>query len=189
MDKTDNPRHKLDIRNAKEMGDTAENEYSDAVDNDGKGWLVRSSEHENSRKHFDFRFFTFATKLIFKDEVKSQGRSGPQRVWIQLHGKGKHHRGWLYGSADRLVFERHEEHGFFLFSRLLVKEFVEDNVDFESPIVYYPDRDNAWYRQYDRDQPDKKTSELLTSVRLSDLIRLPHDFLPKAKILTGWEYV
>ena len=97
------------------------------------------------------------------DIKKKNGKSSNSWVWVEYQtSKGK--KGWIYGSAQFIVFETNKSFIFVNRSKLFNFLASENLIRWDLPFV-----DKAWsakYRLYRR----PKTLETISQVRVSDLL-------------------
>lgn len=92
------------------------------------------------------------------------GKKSNKWVWVEIKNfKGK--PGWLYGSADFIVFESPTQYIFCPRKKLV--DFVHSKIDFSKSIVA-----NPWEAKYQLFQRENHFDEI-TQVNLVDLIVLP----------------
>lgn len=128
---------------------------------------VTKSSRQEEFKHIDFHIET-ESKLKFSVEVKSRKKvkRGDEKVndeliWIEFKNvRGM--RGWLYGHADLIAFER--EFDFLIVNRQLLARLCEKlcdltkiNVDTKMPLY-------TGYQRRDR-------NDLVSLIKMSDIIQ------------------
>lgn len=115
--------------------------------------IERSSKKENINDHIDF-FLTFqGVKESFDIKARKKiNRSDidycDKILWIELKNV-RGNNGWLYGCADKIVFERSDD--FILVNRLDLVNFVKKNVDF-SRILCKKEKNKIYSRKGREDQ-------------------------------------
>ena len=133
-----------------------------------ENFIVRkSSLSEDRHKHIDF----FLEQDHFKYSVDVKARKKTTRgdvkvndewTWIEFKNVlGR--KGWLYGEADYIAFERAND--FLMVNRENLVKFCEDKVDLETMVsrAY-----QAEYKVYQR----QGRKDLITRVRMDDLANL-----------------
>ena len=133
-----------------------------------ENFIVRkSSLSEDRHKHIDF----FLKQDHFKYSVDVKARKKTNRddakvndewTWIEFKNVlGR--KGWLYGEADYIAFERAND--FLMVNRENLVKFCEDKVDLETMVsrAY-----QAEYKVYQR----QGRRDLITRVRMDDLANL-----------------
>ena len=100
--------------------------------------------------------------LCFKS---SSGRKNNKWVWVEIKNfKGE--PGWLYGSADFIVFEFIDQYLFIPRKHLV--DFIHSKIDFSASIVA-----NPWEAKYKIFQRQNNFDEI-TQVNSLDLLKLPN---------------
>jgi len=133
-----------------------------------ENFIVRkSSLSEDRYKHIDF----FLEQDHFKYSVDVKARKKTARgdvkvndewTWIEFKNVlGR--KGWLYGEADFIGFEREDD--FLLINRQKLIEYCDEKVDLETIVAKAY---NAEYKGYQR----KGRKDLITRVRMDDLANL-----------------
>ena len=133
-----------------------------------ENFIVRKSSLSEDRfKHIDF----FLEQDHFKYSVDVKARKKTTRgdvkvndewTWIEFKNVlGR--KGWLYGDADYIAFERADD--FLMINRENLVKFCEDKVDLKTMVsrAY-----QAEYKVYQR----KGRKDLITRVRMDDLANL-----------------
>lgn len=159
-------RNKYDTTGASfELGKNAESSFVDAAQK--SGMQITKSSRQDEFKHIDFYIET-SDKLKFSVEVKSRKKIkrkdekvNDDLLWIEFKNvRGM--RGWLYGSADLIAFER--ENDFVMVNRKLLARLCERlcdltklNVDVKMPLY-------TGYQRRDR-------SDLLSLIKMSDILQ------------------
>ena len=131
-------------------------------------FIVRkSSVKQNIFDHIDF--FIRQDRFEFSVDVKARKRINrkdknftDESVWIEFKGI-KGHKGWLYGKADYIAFERLND--FILIKREELLEFCEENVDLKSKVEF---ADQALYKGYER----RGKKDLIARIKMSDLNKM-----------------
>ena len=124
-----------------------------------KGYLVtKSTDQEDMFKHIDF-FLEKDGKNISVD-VKARKRAtraswdfDDEYTWVEFQNV-RGHRGWLYGDANYIVFERKDDYIFIDRERLL--KFSLDAVN----DIYVDSPREAIYKKYQRYQRDDVVSRI-----------------------------
>jgi len=133
-----------------------------------ENFIVRkSSLSEDRHKHIDF--FLEQDRFKYSVDVKARKKTtrGDVKVndewtWIEFKNVlGR--KGWLYGEADYIAFERADD--FLMINRENLVKFCEDKVDLET-MVSRPYQ--AEYKVYQR----QGRRDLITRVRMDDLANL-----------------
>jgi hypothetical protein len=148
------------------LGANAESSFVSAAKK--AGLAIRKSEAKDEFRHIDFHINLSTSKeLEMSVEVKSRKKVkrsdssvNDDLVWIEFKNvQGK--RGWLYGAADLLAFER--ENDFLLVERKLLARLCERlcdltkmNVDVKMPL----------YTGYQR----RNREDVLSLIKMSDII-------------------
>jgi len=140
-----------------------------------ENFIVRkSSLSEDRYKHIDF----FLEQDHFKYSVDVKARKKTNRddakvndewTWIEFKNVlGR--KGWLYGEADYIAFERADD--FLMVNRENLVKFCEDKVDLETMVsrAY-----QAEYKVYQR----QGRRDLITRVRMDDLANLEGNIILK----------
>mgnify|MGYP003650210632 FL=1 len=129
--------------------------------------VLKSSLSEDRYKHIDF----FLEQDHFKYSVDVKARKKTNRddakvndewTWIEFKNVlGR--KGWLYGEADYIAFERADD--FLMVNRENLVKFCEDKVDLETMVsrAY-----QAEYKVYQR----QGRRDLITRIRMDDLTNL-----------------
>lgn len=131
------PRNKFDHKDSLELGTHAEELFTIVAR--GRGWKVLpSSKDENIDEHWDF--LIEKDHRAFRVEVKSRKRirreDGDTQsflTWIELHGVRPRDRGWLFGKADLIAFEK--PGSFLLVKRTALLAVVNRKVDLEKKVI------------------------------------------------------
>lgn len=146
------------------LGENAESTFVASVQK--AGMKITKSSKQDEFKHIDFYVET-SDKLKFSVEVKSRKKVkrndekvNDDLLWIEFKNvRGM--RGWLYGSADLIAFER--EFDFVMVNRKLLARLCEKlcdltklNVDLKMPLY-------TGYQRRDR-------SDLLSLIKMSDIL-------------------
>lgn len=147
-----------------QLGADAESSFETAIKKSGMS--IRKSSKSEEFKHIDFHIET-ASNLKFSVEVKSRkkikradDKVNDDLVWIEFKNvQGL--RGWLYGAADLVAFER--ENDFVLVNRKLLARLCEKlcdltkiNVDVKMPL----------YTGYQR----RGRLDLVSLIKMSDIL-------------------
>lgn len=147
------------------LGENAESAFVDAAKK--SGMQITKSSRQDEFRHIDFHIET-ADKVQFSVEVKSRKKIkrndsnvNDELLWIEFKNvRGM--RGWLYGSADLIAFER--ENDFVMVNRKLLARLCERlcdltkiNVDVKMPLY-------TGYQRRDR-------SDLLSLIKMSDILQ------------------
>ena len=140
-----------------------------------ENFIVRKSSLSEDRfKHIDF----FLEQDHFKYSVDVKARKKTNRddakvndewTWIEFKNVlGR--KGWLYGEADYIAFERADD--FLMVNRENLVKFCEDKVDLETMVsrAY-----QAEYKVYQR----QGRRDLITRVRMDDLANLEGNIILK----------
>ncbi len=138
-----------------------------------ENFIVRKSSLSQDRhKHIDF----FLEQDHFKYSVDVKARKKTTRgdvkvndewTWIEFKNVlGR--KGWLYGEADYIAFERADD--FLMVNRENLVKFCEDKVDLETMVsrAY-----QAEYKVYQR----QGRRDLITRVRMDDLANLEENII------------
>jgi hypothetical protein len=142
------------------------------------GLSIRKSDQKDEFRHIDFYINLAASKEAeMSIEVKSRKKVkrsdesvNDDLVWIEFKNvRGK--RGWLYGAANLIAFER--ENDFLIVDRKLLARLCEKlcdltkmNVDVKMPL----------YTGYQR----RNREDVLSLVKMSDIVaNIKHSLLPK----------
>jgi hypothetical protein len=155
------------------LGESAENSFTSAAQKNGMSVTVGSQQDEFN--HIDFH--VSKDNLNFSVEVKSRKKIkrgdtsvNDELIWIEFKNvRGK--RGWLYGGADALAFER--EHDFVIVDRKLLARLCERlcdltqlNTNVKMPLY-------TAYQRHGR-------QDILSLIKMSDILtNIKHVTLPK----------
>jgi hypothetical protein len=148
------------------LGANAESSFVSAANK--AGLAIRKSDAKDEFRHIDF-YINLGTSKELEMSVEVKSRKKVKRsdssvnddlVWIEFKNvRGK--RGWLYGAADLLAFER--ENDFLLVDRKLLARLCEKlcdltkmNVDVKMPL----------YTGYQR----RNREDVLSLIKMSDII-------------------
>jgi hypothetical protein len=149
-----------------DLGANAESSFVSAANK--AGLAIRKSDAKDEFRHIDF-YINLGTSKELEMSVEVKSRKKVKRsdssvnddlVWIEFKNvRGK--RGWLYGAADLLAFER--ENDFLLVDRKLLARLCEKlcdltkmNVDVKMPL----------YTGYQR----RNREDVLSLIKMSDII-------------------
>jgi hypothetical protein len=147
------------------LGQNAESSFVTAIQKGGS--KITESSRQEQFKHIDFYIET-SDNLKFSVEVKSRKKVkrkddsvNDELLWIEFKNvAGK--RGWLYGAADLIAFER--ENDFVMVNRKLLARLCERlcdltklNVDVAMPL----------YTGYQR----RGRQDLLSLIKMSDILQ------------------
>ena len=156
-----------------ELGLKTENLFEETAKKEN--FIVRKSSLSEDRfKHIDF----FLEQDHFKYSVDVKARKKTNRddakvndewTWIEFKNVlGR--KGWLYGEADYIAFERADD--FLMVNRENLVKFCEDKVDLETMVsrAY-----QAEYKVYQR----QGRRDLITRVRMDDLANLEGNIILK----------
>lgn len=147
-----------------ELGQNAESNFVEAIQKTGA--QITKSSKSDEFKHIDFYIQT-SDNLKFSVEVKSRKKIkrkdssvNDELIWIEFKNvRGM--RGWLYGAADLIAFER--ENDFVMVNRKLLARLCEKlcdltklNVDVQMPL----------YTGYQR----RNRLDLLSLIKMSDIL-------------------
>lgn len=161
-----------DSNGAFELGLNAEIKFKNLGEKYGFT-IIPSSSNQDRLEHWDFlvsKEDTPGTRFVVRVEVKSMKRVSrrdyvvqDKLVWIELHGDGKDHYGWMNGKADLIAFEK--EDSFIFVMRKDLYPFINSRVDFNTMV----DRpEEALYKLYSRN----KKHDLLTIVEMKELEKI-----------------
>lgn len=158
---------KFDKNNlCKISGEKAENLFS-SISN-AKGFkCIEASREENIHKHIDF-YLEGKDKTVSVD-VKSRKKTNrkdskfnDEWVWVELKNvRGS--KGWLYGSADFICFER--ESDFVLIPRKSLINIVNESVRFDLSMV-----DKAYQAKYRIYQRSGRRDQI-TQIEMANIIK------------------
>ena len=131
-----------------------------------RGLTVEQSSLEVDRKkHIDF-FITNKEQKTFSFDVKAMrsldGGKTTQDIFTAVEFQNvKGEKGWLYGEADYIAFERKQD--IFIIKRTDLASFSEDKVQFRTSDRFA----DSLYKLYSR----KSKKDLISLIRLSDIPR------------------
>lgn len=155
------------------LGLNAENSFVAAAKKNGME--VKQSSREDEFNHIDF--FVSKDNLKFSVEVKSRkkikradSKVNDDLIWIEFKNvRGS--RGWLYGHADAVAFER-EDHFVIVDRKLLARlcerlcDLTKMNTDVKMPLY-------VGYQRRDR-------KDVLSLIKMTDIMtNIKHVILPK----------
>jgi len=134
-----------------------------------KGFITTAStREENMHKHIDY-FLEGQDKTVSVD-IKARKRTSRRDkkfnddwVWLELKNvQGR--KGWIYGEADFIVFEREED--FALVPRKSLIKLINEEVRFD--LSFVEKAFEAKYRIYQR----KGRRDQITQVKMEDVLKL-----------------
>ena len=148
-------------------GNAAEDEFLEILKNKkGIHNVRRADKYENIYDHIDHKFTTSDGKVIridtkaMKKVSRSDKKANTDLVWIEFQNvAGK--KGWLYGKADLISFER--ENDFVLVSRKKLLELCEKLVNKKNKV------DNAYealYNSYTR----IGRKDIVSQIKMDDVL-------------------
>jgi|TARA_R100001244_G_scaffold132361_1_gene108417 hypothetical protein len=128
--------------------------------------FVPATREQNMFEHWDMKGTLFdVTNKIFKFDVKGikrdtrHGNLNPKIVWTESQNV-RGNKGWLYGKADFISFEKPEQ--FVIVDRIKLLEFMREKIaENNNEIVEQPHA--ALYRIYQRQGRKDKISKALMS--------------------------
>ena len=146
-------------------GEEAEELFAELAENNGY-IVTESTKYSNIVEHIDFDLVSKNGIDEFSVDVKARkkARRGDtwyedQMIWVEFHNvAGK--RGWLYGEADKIAFEREKD--FVIVDRIALTKFCEKAV---API-FVASAGEALYKIYRR----KSRKDVISKVLMSDII-------------------
>lgn len=125
----------------------------------------KRATREEQFRHIDFHTFFGTIDVKAKKKLNRLDNKGQdQYVWLEfknIHGN----TGWLCGETDIIAFER--DNDFVLVSRDRLLQMAKEKCDLNKKVMYSKD---ALYRAYTR----KGRKDLITIVKMSDIMKLPH---------------
>lgn len=133
-----------------------------------KGYIVKPSDKkDNMYKHIDF-YLEGKNKTVSVD-IKARKRTArndkkfnDEWIWLELKNvQGR--KGWVYGDADFIVFERQED--FVLAPRKSLLKLINEEVRFDLSLVERAFQ--AKYRIYQR----KGRRDQITQVKIEDILQ------------------
>lgn len=148
-----------------ELGDLAENLFVTTAKKKGYQ-CTKSSAKSNMHKHIDYHLEKSGKSRSF--DVKSRKRTNRNDknfnddwIWIEFKNvQGK--KGWLYGDADYIAFER--ENSFLVVQREELAKLCEKMVDLKSKVTHAK---QAKYKSYTR----WKRKDVLSQIQVKDIIK------------------
>ena len=154
-------RHSLET----EHGEKAEKLFRDIAIQEGYS-VKKSTRYSNIAEHIDFYLTSKRGFDNFSVDVKARKKPSrdatwyeDQEVWVEFHNvAGK--KGWLYGEADKIVFER--EGDFVIVPRVELTKFCEKSV---SP-CFVKSANEALYKSYRR----KNRKDVISKVLMADIV-------------------
>jgi len=139
----------------------AENEFSLKLKD-----CIWSTREQDILEHWDMKGVLFdVTNQVFKFDVKGikrdtrQGNFNPKIVWaeaVNVHGN----KGWLYGKADFIAFEKPKQ--FVIVDRVKLLQFMRKKIE-ENNNEEVTQPHAALYRIYQRHERKDKISKALMS--------------------------
>lgn len=145
------------------LGNDAESSFIAAAEK--SGMTVERSTKQEEFKHIDFHVaqgnMKFSVEVKSRKKIKrADGKVNDEYLWIEFKNvRGM--RGWLYGSADFVAFER--ENDFLMVNRKTLARLCEKlcdltklNVDIKLPLY-------TGYQRRDR-------NDLLSLIKISDIL-------------------
>lgn len=144
-------------------GQKVEDSFADLLE--GRDIVYKRATKEEQFRHIDFHtsFGTIdvkAKKKLNRRDAKGQD----QYVWLEfrnIHGN----TGWLCGETDIIAFER--DNDFILVHRSRLFQMAKEKCDLNKRVTYSRD---ALYKGYQR----KGRKDLITIVKMSDILEIPH---------------
>lgn len=155
------------------LGESAENSFVNAAEKNGM--IATAGSRQDEFDHIDF--YVSKDNLNFSVEVKSRKKIkrgdssvNDELIWIEFKNvRGK--RGWLYGGADALAFER--EHDFVIVDRKLLARLCERLCDLTQLNANVKIPLYTAYQRYGR-------QDILSLIKMSDILtNIKHVTLPK----------
>lgn len=154
-----------------DLGDKAENAFMKIAKSNGLE-ISESSRHENMRKHIDYWVWKPDSKdKKWSVDVKSRKRTNRKDksvqddlVWLEFQNVNGN-KGWLYGEADVIAFERADD--FILVNRKTLVEAAEKLVDQNTLVNSANKAKYNLYKRFDRD-------DRVSMVEMKDILALKH---------------
>jgi hypothetical protein len=146
------------------MGDDAESSFK--IAGEKKGWIVTKSSLQEEFSHIDFYVKISETNSLSVDvkarkKVKrSDTKTNDELIWIEFQNV-KGNRGWLYGKADCIAFER--ENDFLVVNRKTLARLCEKLVDLTKVNTDITIPLYTGYQRYGR-------QDMLSLIKMSDII-------------------
>jgi len=147
-----------------DMGEKAESIFVSTMKK--HNFSIKSASREEEFKHIDFHVTSekgspFSVEVKSRKKIKrSDDKANDELVWVEFKNvRGM--RGWLYGSADLIAFER--EFDFLLVSRKLLARMCEKLCDLSKINVNTKMPLYTGYQRRDRD-------DLVSLIKMSDIL-------------------
>jgi hypothetical protein len=146
-------------------GEEAEETFAELAELNGY-YIEESTNYSNIVEHIDFYLASKRGLDDFSVDVKARKKSrrnntwyDDQMVWVEFHNvAGK--KGWLYGEADKIAFEREKD--FVIVDRVALTKFCEKAV---API-FVKNVNEALYKIYRR----KTRKDVISMVLMTDIV-------------------
>jgi hypothetical protein len=146
-------------------GEEAEETFAELAELNGY-YIEESTNYSNIVEHIDFYLASKRGLDDFSVDVKARKKSrrnntwyDDQMVWVEFHNvAGK--KGWLYGEADKIAFERKND--FVIVDRVALTKFCEKAV---API-FVKNVNEALYKIYRR----KTRKDVISMVLMTDIV-------------------
>tara|TARA_R100000988_G_C4003496_1_gene170775 strand:+ start:594 stop:1121 length:528 start_codon:yes stop_codon:yes gene_type:complete len=146
-------------------GEEAEETFAELAELNGYH-IEESTNYSNIVEHIDFYLVSKRGLDDFSVDVKARKKSrrnntwyDDQMVWVEFHNvAGK--KGWLYGEADKIAFERKND--FVIVDRMDLTKFCEKAV---API-FVKSVNEALYKIYRR----KTRKDVISMVLMTDIV-------------------
>ncbi len=149
-------------------GQSVETSFQDILDR--RGIEYRRSTLEEQYKHFDYVTDRGTIDVKARKRVnRSDSSEQDELVWLEFKNTAGD-RGWLASNVDFIAFERQDD--FVLIKRAYLYEMASKKCNLDDKVSRGSD---ALYKGYTR----KGRSDLLSIVRMSDILNLPIQILEK----------
>lgn len=154
-----------------DLGDRAEDEFVKIAQANGLE-ITESSRHDNMRNHIDYRVWKPNDEdKKWSVDVKSRKKTNRKDknvqddwVWIEFQNVNGN-KGWLYGKADIIAFERADD--FILINRKTLVEIAEKLVDMDSLVNRAGKARYALYKRFDR-------NDRVSMIEMSKILNAKH---------------
>jgi hypothetical protein len=149
-------------------GQSVETSFQDILDR--RGIKHRRSTLEEQYKHFDYVTERGTIDVKARKRVnRSDSSEQDELVWLEFKNTAGD-RGWLASDVDYIAFERQDD--FVLIKRAYLYEMASKKCDLDDKVNRGSD---ALYKGYTRNG----RSDLLSIVKMSDILNLPVQILEK----------